>query len=782
MYSDKIKDALKKVGKQKDRINNTKIKKQSRNVADPLSKDKVKVIFTSQNWKTKRKTEKPSHHRQRNITYGKSKSSFDFKGLKKDQQVCCRLQLPWKSQNKHKREKKTIILPCHPNNCRNFHSDSVIKSSSAGRCKRCTRTPSVHYNLVNFPFNAKDRRKVNKGSFLEVKANTSSILKGQVNDPRPFKNQEVSVTSSTIALCMKGGGDTFADKANQVMPKKKENEKLRRIRCYKPTQAHRTCGGRNKRTRLSVLLANNVLKYIIFAISLVVWSPCILITFLIWVVTYPMRPQEIIDTVDSAGQRRNHKKCHGHNNQFLSAIYQSSSAFVKKVAFFYETVFDLLRTEKQESCCKRRSNPGLIRKHSSSKSPNPNKKYTLFYNEERGWVIKPLKSSNPMEKDSKDNFLNTNRNIGIFGKTNLQPDQACQVNFTFGHGGSYKKRSKFSLQCLKMSQAFHNRGQKLRSKPKHKKSIRTQACIGYEDAPGASISKARLDANVVISDTCDAQTNFLNSMQPDIPVYATLQCRKNVKFETEYPECDPCFLHEHPIKRFFCSNNVTMNERMNRPSSIKILKKINPQENRPKYIKVRKYDKDSSKLLPRQHIPERIPTRQFIPKRVDFSRQFIPRRRETTRQYTPSRMERESIRQNIPKRNDIISKNVPKRYSKRNVSSSKSRSNIRKPRKKWFKNAGVGTRFRKKMSYYSDHAQKNMWNYDKCETLYVQTLRRKPCYWIYRRCPSFYPYFMIYFKFYESIVHASLIIMTACIWCPIFFWCYSCAVLLCRCL
>ncbi|XP_052749325.1 uncharacterized protein LOC128200303 [Galleria mellonella] len=50
----------------------------------------------------------------------------------------------------------------------------------------------------------------------------------------------------------------------------------------------------------------------------------------------------------------------------------------------------------------------------------------------------------------------------------------------------------------------------------------------------------------------------------------------------------------------------------------------------------------------------------------------------------------------------------------------------------------------------------------KCENLYMNTFIRRPCYWIYKCCPSVYPCFLDCHKFFVNIFHALMFVLTTC--------------------
>ncbi|XP_064071498.1 uncharacterized protein LOC113401300 [Vanessa tameamea] len=63
-------------------------------------------------------------------------------------------------------------------------------------------------------------------------------------------------------------------------------------------------------------------------------------------------------------------------------------------------------------------------------------------------------------------------------------------------------------------------------------------------------------------------------------------------------------------------------------------------------------------------------------------------------------------------------------------------------------------------------------NDDICKDIYVSNLRTKPWFWVYKLCPSFYPYFLVFIRFNENCAHCFLLMVSSCIWFPIICCCY----------
>ncbi|CAG4918726.1 unnamed protein product [Colias eurytheme] len=454
LSSKKIKEKLLNVRKSKDMLMR---RNKKRNVNEnTVKKDDVKVLFTSTNWTARRKrssSAQPGGVRKYNIYYDSNLSS-NFHRItplnRINRHICCRLQMPRRLRyHKHSSTKNTSHSS-HRKHCRHYYSDLTIKPKK-NFPSECRVAPSVHYNVVDFSGGSDKRPSKAMKNDLCVQLMT----KCKRNVPRSrcitrYSNKEVSVTPSCLP-CSRGGGDTAADISTQVATCKihhKAPKKTCQIRtCSAPQGKIHQCTKARKQEALTepIFLANTALKYILFFISIIVWSPCILITFFIWIFTYPMRPQEVLRTED-------HKTCPKRRHNFLYSVYTYSAAFVRKLTCFYGIIFSSLKKDQDNRKCERKSK---VR-------PNPNKKYTLFYNNNRGWVIKPIKSKEGLQRKDFENKETEHNNITCADDNDVfngnKKSQRQETNTIVGYNTeTIPKCKKSQSQFLKAPKPFIKR-------------------------------------------------------------------------------------------------------------------------------------------------------------------------------------------------------------------------------------------------------------------------------------------------------------------------------------
>lgn len=146
-------------------------------------------------------------------------------------------------------------------------------------------------------------------------------------------------------------------------------------------------------------------KYVAFGLLIVV-SPCLLVVILVWVVMFPWKIANILKTDVTAKRsfafnhsfkrirknnlrRENQQICienctPGKKRSFMTSAAISVLRTADVVVNSFNAVISLLKLKKKAQT--RASSLFL-----SSCHPNPRKRYKLFYGDNRGWVMKPLR-------------------------------------------------------------------------------------------------------------------------------------------------------------------------------------------------------------------------------------------------------------------------------------------------------------------------------------------------------------------------------------------------------
>ncbi|XP_047528984.1 uncharacterized protein LOC125065446 [Vanessa atalanta] len=113
---------------------------------------------------------------------------------------------------------------------------------------------------------------------------------------------------------------------------------------------------------------------------------------------------------------------------------------------------------------------------------------------------------------------------------------------------------------------------------------------------------------------------------------------------------------------------------------------------------------------------------------------------------------------------------IPPKQKKRNKSVSLTRDSFRKlkhinqsksvtTKQKVFRNFKTAWKNIKSVACETDI---EAWQNDYiCKDIYVSNLRTKPWFWVYKFCPFFYPYFLVFIRFNENCAHCFLLMVSS---------------------
>ncbi|XP_045488494.1 uncharacterized protein LOC110995208 [Pieris rapae] len=670
--------------------------------------DKIEVLFKSKNWKSKRR--RPLTLNSKDISkyaiHYNSKSSQDINYDKKNgkNNFCCRLHIP----QVKRRRRSTTIPTASSDNARyhNFYSDHNIqhtKPNLNSTCQHHAHQLDGTYNVIDFPNAAR------------FNPNDSSKLK-QV--PRLFHTQQIVVPTTSFENS-KGGGDNAASLPVQgamptLLPKS-------RSKCRSKVLSKDKNFSRSSNVPTCPIFITKSVKFTLIALSVIIWFPCILMMSLLWIVSYPMRPHEIIKTVRDIESCKT-EKCQNDDQEFWKSIYTCVAGAVKKLLGFYEAMFSLIKDRNVNRNRKRFgiSQSSLLRRNENKQYPNPQKKYKLYYDKDRGWVMKPIK----VRKDKNLEKAITHGDA-LSEADKLNKNRPTLDLMKCGNDVSNDK-------CPSKDSKVTKNEQELESQDLYAQS-RQQSDLKEHQIQG--ISRNQPKENKVSDFVCDqkkknvpqdvncvcesVQTECKPLKSKNVPVYSSLQ--KTPKFVTFNDKIPPhsdsqciCTADWRPCQLRNCSSlkstcvhnkrNVKMNEKK-APSLPAIHRRClcNCKLHKPIECLNRKYS-----------VPNKLNTKK-----------------------------RSRLRQSKARKKVIQQKTRPNRKNKFSQFCQK---------------------FRKKAAVIIREADGKVWNCDNCEDIFVQTLRKRPCAWIHRRWPKFYPYFLVFCKFYENLAYAMLYVCTACIW------------------
>ncbi|CAF4814544.1 unnamed protein product [Pieris macdunnoughi] len=369
--------------------NNKEKSKTKRNFFLPRSgsvSDKIEVLFKSKNWKSKRRRRLTSNSKDicKYAIHYNSKSSHDINYDKKtgNNKFCCRLHIP---QVKRRRRSTTIPTASSDNaRYRNFYSDHNIQHTKANlnsTCQHHAHQLGGTYNVIDF------------SNAVRFNPNDSSKCEPIT---RLFDTQRMVVPTTSFDNS-KGGGDnaaSFPVQGTCSVPTLQPKSQLKSRPKSKVLSKYKNSSRSSKVPTCPIFITKSV-KFTLFALSVIIWFPCILMMSLLWIVSYPMRPHEIIKTVKDIESCKT-ERSQNDDQDFWKSIYTCVAGAVKKLLGFYDAMFSLIKDRN----FKRNTRIGttqstLLRRNGNIQKgkqyPNPQKKYKLYYDNDRGWVMKPIK-------------------------------------------------------------------------------------------------------------------------------------------------------------------------------------------------------------------------------------------------------------------------------------------------------------------------------------------------------------------------------------------------------
>lgn len=639
--------------------------------------------------------------------------------------------------------KSNSFLQCHRycDNCNRqdffYKSEKQSENRSSYKispvCNCCT---PMHYKLLNFPSN-------NMNKCFEFK--TSSSRNCRTKSPVVIQQTRIHrgvMIKPSCFQCTSGAGDSV-ECHNSIKPKielsncniKKQksncdNAKFRckvRKRCVKPRISLFAIYFNQN---YFVLLIKMTLKCFLFGFAILAWSPCIVSVFVYWLITYPLRPQHIfrqakLDSFYKYGSCFN-------GSEFWRLIFHSTVRALEKVGHAYNALCSSIKNQNYENT--NVSKPCLPRPFTDSKKligkhrkfhicVNPKKRYTLYYARNRGWIMKSVRKCRKRKQSLHKCLPNIDK------QQDLKENNRCP--------GFLNIRNHASSTSLK-----------------------NKSCINM------SCNRPINGDNIIEQTTCLSKMVSTRSS----PLLTNTECLINNRSLT---------------KSLF--NNF---ESCQTPA-------IYQKENAicvPYYTEIPMYEKSAPICTPKckfrlGNVPYDIQTSSRSIKNITRKKHLRPtcynyqylgsngKRSAGPCSYSQKRILLHGEQCPCGHKNTFAKHLRKKQRPKYHISSVKSCRNITL-RQKVF-NYCKST-FNKLRSVVRE-TDSEVWKTDICNDMYASTLRKKPWFWVYKNCPSFYPYFLVCCKFNKDVGHCLLYVISACVWCPMICCCYFCYELFCKC-
>ncbi|CAK1545902.1 unnamed protein product [Leptosia nina] len=396
----------------------------------PLKKNtdnSLEILYQSNNWKSRRKEKGSKADFRKYAIYFNSKSSCDLKeaqkrALRHRKNNFNKLNIP---QGCH-RHTSLQAHYCKHKYCRHFYSDHALRdnfnSKNNAPCPHQVHKLTATYNVVDFP----------NATIAKPETSCINAVNYEYIIPSPCKARLIPSRTEHI----KGGGDITPSLAIQTsIYSTKQREKPVNIKttCSKRSVPNykRRRGKKTTRTvRPIYSLLAKALKYAFLGFAILLLFPCILVMSLLWILSCRMRPHEILKTANDIESCK-YKSCQSQDNDaFWTSIYSFVVAVARKWTHVFETFYSSIKPKSNERNRNLHQNiingTGCHTSNRNKRYPNPRKKYNLFYDNDRGWLIKPTKTEqrkkNPEHSSGLKEMTIKNSDFHIENERNFKPE------------------------------------------------------------------------------------------------------------------------------------------------------------------------------------------------------------------------------------------------------------------------------------------------------------------------------------------------------------------------
>ncbi|KAL0882203.1 hypothetical protein ABMA27_000746 [Loxostege sticticalis] len=630
--------------------------------------------------------------------------------------------------------------------------------------------------------------------------------------------------------------------------------------------------------KLFVLLLLKLLKYLLIALVIIAWSPCILALAVCWLLVYPLKPHYVLEDIKKSEHfvtccstqkiiSPTKKKC--LSTRILEWTVKTSRCFISKIFDLYPSLMNTelgkykelgLQKQKHKLCkplkVTQTCSPNQITEirpkdcNTSSKwQPHPTKRYILFYDSERGWLMKPLRSE-PCDENKWPEVVQNfrfNRKAVTFLNAKQEEDEyahncACAPPYCpypplpttidkmtcVSSTSCFPKEKVDQKSSHKMSQqeltpivtSFSPLDQKA-SREKTKQLYLGDASIESENQKSASKMSVRKKSKQLLipADTIyvpmdqkqarklgvksdglryapiDQQAARKLSKQeyiPDDRIYAPMDEKAARKLSKQgYIPDDWIYAPiDQKSARKLSKQGYSPDDRIYAPLDEKAARRKTKQSLLPKYMNndaINEEDVDKKSKRGRQSFPF-IPPKKCNP--CPKRKLLLEKRAKAKEQARPKKR--------CP--HPPICRTCVRPCRKRPHTRLQSQTNYYKSRRAYKSNAtvqyvkgvkpepSVGARVCESFKSCGRSLRQLVFEAEKqwdveidCNSIYIQTLRKRPCLWIYYRCKSIYPTFLACHRACCNFGYVLLLMLTMCVWCPCFCILYIFCHLMCGC-
>ncbi|XP_028028875.1 uncharacterized protein LOC114242068 [Bombyx mandarina] len=593
-------------------------------------------------------------------------------------------------------------------------------TSSSCNCRR-----PIHCNVIDFP-------------------ECNKILSGRSSYPLyknidyQCKDQQVS-TSYHSPIIEKSIGEAAVGTSRSLCSKKVCTGPVFVPKFKKPCKSVRPDSSQKVHTKplpLQILVEYNfqdrakmVAKYFLFAIMFVLWFPCIVLMALCWLVTNPFRTRSQVAEKPKLLKKQPTSSIF---QSILSLLSNCSTKAVDRFIYSGKIIASLVKINDQKTCIQqnqKRAN-NICSRPVFTQRPDPEKIYTLFYAKKRGWMVKPVR------KDTTQRNANHSRFEQVFY-------ELCACNGAKPCGFTEKSIKKRKVQ--------------------NKSSLKKH--LDCECGQGNNLNK-----KVTIREPQNPTHSEALQQYPRSPILEKRPSCYNHQGERfgsqEFQRCPlsskyPRMSNHHHNPVLSHSDPITNRNYLHANPLPPLKSRSTPHT---KQCSISKPSVNSHKLgsegVKSCHIPSRTGKRSRS--KCSHSKTHL-----TNSSYRRSPPRNELSCHYFNPRSVGLIKNSPTKEHEKKVSFARK----------------VFRRFKTSLHVINDiveGADTQMWAHLKSDDMYAYTLRRKPCFWIYRSCPSAYPCFLTCHSFCGSVCHTICYLFSLILWCPIVFCSYICCQVFCK--
>lgn len=711
-YSDRIKETFKIF----NRVNSSKLmikKKQKEFINHSKRDDEINVLFS----RTPKTTDSVSKQ---------DSSKEDVFGFRKCNRFRSSVSVyqQYRSQLLRPKRAKSIQIGKSKNLYSADHIPLRVMTSRRTKSAKSAECIPGHFNVhqvnvVEFPHETNRAFRNNRVSRRRTRFETTGV------DPcKLLYTSKYGCTDAGCETAPVGVESVGLDPDQQIQPCDQ--------RCDDPFQESDLYKDRNQ-----IML---IVKYILFGLALLVWSPCIIMVVFCWLITYPLRPNCITAQVRGKRGYLHRLPCSGKSPEPEPGFWSSFVQWIKSAEWFnrdaYKAVVSLVRKESTEdeddectSSCQHRL------------QPNPNRQYTMYHSADRGWVMKPIRCLGDEKRTEVLNVLcdphkrqpKNQQKLISKEKKKVRIRTPADMPSDFGTVPPNKiEYRRYSKNCCRKT---------ITSQPLPETSPQSY----QHESKNYRKSKSKKTLTPHIDSQCNVKTKGNRStykenfyVDPNIR-----SARKKEPVDANRRYCDPC------AKSDLYAQQKSSSAKRARKKSPKATEGENPclgcivSRNSPcvrppcKSCRLRILNK----LYPAGY-------KGKGKKHINIGKKCLQTKKFDTRSVGYTRYKCPSISEKIKRKN---------------------------------RQGNCIQRYYNSIKHEIRETEKAVWYPEfRCGQMWVQTLKKRPCFCIYKMCPSFYPTYLSCCNQIGSCCHMIMFCLSSLIWFPPIFCCYVCSQFYCK--